>query len=284
MILFCIVSEFLQCFVSYLYVCVHGCCRSRCRRHHQCPLINGRKPSSSPLFTCVTFSFCILRKVGLEWRCWRCVFYRRCRLFRAGGGHPLQYRDVMVVTSDTSQLQDDVTDEQMTSSASGFVVGLRGEGVPVCVLEGSDRVLGIDNDSRRVVDRAGWKKRVKDVALSQTDQVSVSGWECVQGLERRVVVWLSDRWWGKKNWRHISYLAVPAISRCTTQLIIVSPPPPDDRDSDSTDDEDRRMTTLMMQALGFDDDNDTTIVCRRKQRLDGDVCVVGVMMMMTMND
>ena len=52
--------------VSYLYVCVHGCRRSRCRRHHQCLLIGGRKPSSSPLFTCVTFCFCILRKVGLE--------------------------------------------------------------------------------------------------------------------------------------------------------------------------------------------------------------------------
>ena len=196
------------------------------------------------------------------------MFYRRCRLFRAGGGHPLQYRDVMVVTSDTSHLQDVVKDDagRETSRASGFVRGLRHERVPVCVLEGSDRVLGIDNNSRRVVDRAGWESRVADVAVSQTDQVSVSGFECVQGLERRVVVWLSDRWWGKKNWRNISYFAVPAISRCTTQLIIVSPPPPDDSDSDSTDDEDRRMTTLMMQALGFDDDNDTTIVCRRKQR------------------
>ena len=31
--------------------------------------------TSSPLFTCVTCCFCILRKVGLEWRCSHCVFY-----------------------------------------------------------------------------------------------------------------------------------------------------------------------------------------------------------------
>ena len=184
------ISGVLFHFISYLYVCVHRCRRSRCRRHHQCHLIDGRKPSSSPLFTCVTFSFCILRKVGLEWWCWRCVFYRRCRLFRAGGGHshypPMQYRDVMVVTSDTSPLQGDVTDDagRMTSLASDFVLGLRGAGVPVCVLEGSDRVggsnragdinrvddSGSDSDNGRVVDRAGWEtSRVADVAVSRTD-------------------------------------------------------------------------------------------------------------------
>ena len=89
-------SEFPQffLFVPYLY-------------NYLCTLLSSS--SVSPLFTCVTFCFCILRKVGLEWRCWRCVFYRRCRLFRAGEGHPLQYRDVMVMTSKYSQLQDDVT-------------------------------------------------------------------------------------------------------------------------------------------------------------------------------
>ena len=96
--------------------------------------------SSCPLFTCVSFSLCILRKVGLEWRCWRCVFYRRCNLFRAGGGHTnaLQYRDVMVLTADGSRLQDDVRDDagRVTSPASGFVRGLRDAGcgnAGVCV-------------------------------------------------------------------------------------------------------------------------------------------------------
>ena len=192
------------------------------------------------------------------------MFYRRCNLFRAGGGHTnaLQYRDVMVLTTDDSQLQDDVTDDagRVTSPASGFVRGLRGAGMPVCVLEGSDRVggshrvggsgndgasdsggdsgmtRGSGSGSGRVVDRAGWERRVADVALSRTDRVTVSGCGCVQGLERRVVVCLTDwrwrRWWVRGFDR---YSALPATSRCTTQLIIVHPPYPDDTDTDSSD-------------------------------------------------
>ena len=215
--------------------------------------------SSCPLFTCVTFSLCILRKVGLEWRCWRCVFYRRCNLFRAGGGHTnaLQYRDVMVLTEDDSELQDDVTDDagRVTSPASGFVRGLRDAGMPVCVLEGSGRVggsgsgSGMTSDSGsdsgrvggsgsgsgRVVDRAGWERRVADVALSRTDRVTVSGCECVQGLERRVVVWLED-WRWRRGVRDIDpYFSLPSMSRCTTQLIRVDIPDPYDTDTDSSD-------------------------------------------------
>ena len=140
---------------------------------------------------------------------------------RAGGGHTnaLQYRDVMVITEDDGWLKEDVTDDagRVTSPASGFVRGLRDVGMPVCVLEasywvgGSYRVggsgshrasdSGSDSDmtsgSDGVVDRAGWERRVADVALSRTDRVTVSGWRSVQGLERRVVVWLSQwRWRG----------------------------------------------------------------------------------------
>ena len=183
------------------------------------------------------------------------MFYRRCNLFRAGGGHTnaLQYRDVMVIAADGSRLQDDVTDDagRVTSQASGFVRGLRDAGMPVCVLEGSrrvggsHRVGGSGNDrasdsgsdsgrtsgsgsgSGRVVDRAGWERRVADVALSRTDRVTVSEWGVVQGLERRVVVWLDD-WRG--CWRGLRaidrYFALPSMSRCTTQLITVHPPRP----------------------------------------------------------
>ena len=213
--------------------------------------------SSCPLFTGVTFSLCIVRKVGLEWRCWRCVFYRRCNLFRAGGGHTnaLQYRDVMVLTGDDGRLQDDVTDDagRVTSPASGFVRGLRDAGMPVCVLEGSDRVggrhrvggsgkdraSGSDSDmtsgsgSGRVVDRAGWERRVADVALSRTDRVTVAECGCVQGLERRVVVWLQD--WRRWVRGSVPYFALSAMTRCTTQLITVNPPDPDDADTDSSD-------------------------------------------------
>ena len=181
------------------------------------------------------------------------MFYRRCNLFRAGGGHTnaLQYRDVMVLIADDNRLHDDVTDDagRVTSPASGFVRALRDAGVPVCVLEGSGRVGGSnrvggsgndrasdsgsnsDSDSDRVVDRDGWERRVADVALSRTDRVTVSACWCVQGLERRVVVWLTDwrrRWRMSWRMRGVSdvdvYFTVPATSRCTTQLIIVNPP------------------------------------------------------------
>ena len=175
------------------------------------------------------------------------MFYRRCNLFRAGGGHTnaLQYRDVMVLTDDYN-LQDDVRDDagRVTSPASGFVRGLRDAGMPVCVLEGSDRVGGShrvggsdrasdsssDSDMTsgsgcgRVVDRAGWERRVADVALSRTDRVTVSGFRCVQGLERRVVVWLDD--WRRGVRGLDRYYALPAFSRCTTQLITVYTPDP----------------------------------------------------------
>ena len=178
------------------------------------------------------------------------MFYRRCNLFRAGGGHTnaLQYRDVMVITDDDN-LQDDVRDDagRVTSPASGFVRALRDAGMPVCVLEGSHRVGGSGSDSGmtsdmtsdsgsgRVVDRAGWERRVADVALSRTDRVTVSGWRCVQGLERRVVVWL-DEWRGREGvWIENPYFALPAASRCTTQLIRVNTPDPYDTDTDSSD-------------------------------------------------
>ena len=121
---------FFRFFISII-ICVHCCRRRRCRRHHQCHRI-----IVSVIYLCELF-LVHLRKVGLEWRCWRCVFYRRCNLFRAGGGHTnaLQYRDVMVLTADGIGLQDDVTDDdgRVTSPASGFVRGLRDAGMPVCV-------------------------------------------------------------------------------------------------------------------------------------------------------
>ena len=193
------------------------------------------------------------------------MFYRRCNLFHAGGGHTnaLQYRDVMVITEDGSELQDDVTDDagQVTSPASGFVRALRDAGMPVCVLEGSGRVggsgndrandSGSDSDSDRVVDRAGWERRVADVAVSRTDRVTVSGCGCVQGLERRVVVWLSDWRWRRVKALDI-YYALPSLSRCTTQLIIVNMPDPDDTDTDSTH------LTHIHNPHSTDDEDETT--------------------------
>ena len=180
------------------------------------------------------------------------MFYRRCNLFRAGGGHTnaLQYRDVMVIADDDN-LQDDVRDDagRVTSPASGFVRGLRNAGMPVCVLEGSDRVGGSGSDSGMtsdmtsgsdscmtsdmtsdsssdlVVDRAWWERRVLDVAVSRTNRVTVAECGCVQGLERRVVVWLAD--WRRGRVRGVDvYCPLPVASRCTTQLITVHRPDP----------------------------------------------------------
>ena len=151
-----------------------------------------------------------------------CVLHLCC-LFRAGPDvtnptTPLQYRDVFV-------LYDEMF---VTSPASGFVGGLRAEGVPVCVLEGIHRVgSGVGGGTRvgsrvsdvAAVDRAGWESRVGEVAVSRKDLVTVAGWRCVRGLERRVVVWLTD--WGvgpdvdRYHWLF-------GMSRCTTQLVVVS--------------------------------------------------------------
>ena len=160
-----------------------------------------------------------------------------CRLFRAGPDvtnptTPLFYRDVFVLTRDDSDLQDDVIGDagQVTSPASGFVRGLRAEGVPVCVLEGSDRVGGRVGRGNLVgsrvsdvaaVDRAGWERRVAEVAVSRTDRVTVAGCRCVQGLERRVVVWLTD--WRRGGSDLDPYHGLLGMTRCTTHLVRVSP-------------------------------------------------------------
>ena len=150
-----------------------------------------------------------------------------CRLFRAGPDvtnptTPLQYRDVFV-------LYDGM---RVTSSVSGFVRGLRAEGVPVCVLEGIDRVGGRVGRGNLVgsrvsdvaaVDKAGWESRVGEVAVSRTDRVTVADWRCVQGLERRVVVSLTD--YREEDWPAVDpHHGLVGMSRCTTQLVTVAPP------------------------------------------------------------
>ena len=112
-------------------------------------------------------------------------------------------------------LQDDVRDDagNVTSEASGIVQGLRAARKPVCVLEKIERAR----------DRAEWKKRVDDVAVARTDWVTVAHFEYVQGLERRVVVWLAGEndmdGDGPADPVHTLF----GLSRCTTQLVMVAP-------------------------------------------------------------
>ena len=123
----------------------------------------------------------------------------------------LAYRDVFVLT-DGSNLRDETRNDvgNVTSSASGVVRALRRAQIPVCVLEHKDRA-GV------VAER---ESRVADVAVARTDEVTVAHWQSLQGLERRVVMWVSDRPWDIGD-----PFTLYAISRCTTQLIIVDRPP-----------------------------------------------------------
>ena len=126
----------------------------------------------------------------------------------------LAYRDVFVLTQ-YYDLHDEVRNDagNVTSPASGVVVGLRHAQIPVCVLEYRDRVDVV----------AGWESRVADVAVARTDEVTVAHWRSVQGLERRVVVCLAD--WERDAVRIVYLYRLPALSRCITQLIMVNLPP-----------------------------------------------------------
>ena len=122
------------------------------------------------------------------------------------------------VLTDDLDLHDDIRDDagNVTSPASGLVRALRDEQIPVCVLERSGKADDV----------AGWERRMADVAVAQTDWVTVADWESVRGLERRVVG-LSPR-------DDDPYFSLFALSRCTTQLIIMDRPP-DDSQTDTSD-------------------------------------------------
>ncbi|XP_070207999.1 uncharacterized protein [Littorina saxatilis] len=133
---------------------------------------------------------------------------------------PLSYRDVFIITR-SSELQDDIKDAagQVTSRASGVVRGLGDEGLPVCVLG--------EQDWRH--NRARVERDVHDVAVAATDRVTVTHYDYVQGLERRVVVMVPG--WDKETDEGRSDEMIDlrdrlfAVSRCTTQLIMVDVPP-----------------------------------------------------------
>ena len=120
----------------------------------------------------------------------------------------------------SSELQDDVRDDagNVKSPACGVVRGLRAAGLPVRVLGWSDRVR----------DRVGWERWVEDTAMTRTDQVMVTGYRAVGGLERRVVVWLPGRHQrfdaGDSDEEIEARDRLYAVSRCTSQLVVVDVP------------------------------------------------------------
>ena len=131
---------------------------------------------------------------------------------------PLKFSDVFVLTRN-SDLQDDLTDDanNVTSQASGVVLGLRDAEIPVCVLQYSP-----------VSNRARWERDVADTAVAGTDRVTVAHWRPVLGLERKVVVWLKGRTEkdddGRSEDEVEAWDRVWVVSRCTTQLVVVDIP------------------------------------------------------------
>ena len=81
------------------------------------------------------------------------------------------------------------------SASDGLVLGLQQSGVPVAV-----------------VDRHSDDAQLRDLALGTSDIVMISDCDAVSGLERRIVVALSD---GSVADRMFS------ISRCTSQLVCI---------------------------------------------------------------
>ncbi|KAK7089165.1 hypothetical protein V1264_024226 [Littorina saxatilis] len=153
-------------------------------------------------------------------QCGKEVAAELLRLGVGSGGSSLpNYRDVFIITR-SSELQDDIEDDagRVTSRASGVVRGLRDEGLPVCVLGNQDV---IHNTARCERDH-------KDVAVAATDRVTVTRYDYVQGLERRVVVMLPGRHKvneGRSDDDFDTIDRLYAISRCTTQLVMVDVPP-----------------------------------------------------------
>nr|KAG5701993.1 hypothetical protein BaRGS_034575 [Batillaria attramentaria] len=130
---------------------------------------------------------------------------------------PLQYRDVLVLTR-SADLHETTTDEnnQEKTRASGVVRGLRSQDIPV-------GVLGWRRDD---VDR--WQKELDDLAVAKIDKVTVARWRAVDGLERKVVVYLPGRDTGVDGHQTLEEVdaddRLRLVSRASTQLIMVDVP------------------------------------------------------------
>ncbi|XP_070192066.1 uncharacterized protein [Littorina saxatilis] len=133
-----------------------------------------------------------------------------------GSPRPLQYRDVFILTN-VSFLHDAKSDAsgQVTRPASGVLRGVREAGIPVTLLESGD------------------EDGVRDVAtMAGPDHVIATRCFDVQGLERKVVVWVGGGDGDDEFGRLL------AASRCTSQLVLVTPPRREQSDTSSDDDSD----------------------------------------------
>ncbi|KAK7088785.1 uncharacterized protein [Littorina saxatilis] len=131
---------------------------------------------------------------------------------------PLRYGDVFVLTRSVDLHDHSYNRHGWLRTASHFVLGLRAERLPVCVLGRPD--------VRHSWER--WERDVADVAVGKTDSVTVAYWEHVQGLERPLVVLLPGRRGGRDEGtseeRIVAEDRLMAVSRARSQLIVVEVP------------------------------------------------------------
>ncbi|KAK7096278.1 uncharacterized protein [Littorina saxatilis] len=122
------------------------------------------------------------------------------------GPQPPRYRDVLILTWDSFFREaNKATRFRPARTASGLIVGLREAGFPVTVLETGDDVA------------------VGPVAtMTGPDHVIAAGSRFVQGLERKIVVYVET---DKPVYFDLDWGRLCAMSRCTSQLIHVKPPP-----------------------------------------------------------
>ncbi|KAK7089303.1 hypothetical protein V1264_024801 [Littorina saxatilis] len=139
------------------------------------------------------------------------------RLRVGGKDGSIKMSDVFILTR-SMELQDEFKDQagNLTSSASGFVRGLRAAGLLV-------DVLGVSLGTK---DLATWKTETANMRSSSSNKITVAHWNDVQGTERKVVVWLKCKTPDDEN-RLVADLndRLHIVSRCTTQLIVVDLPP-----------------------------------------------------------
>lgn len=112
---------------------------------------------------------------------------------------PLCYRDVLVLCFDPRD--DLIEDGHLISPAIGLVRGLRECDIPVRVVKSN---AASDNEGD-----------IRDTALAVSDEVTVTDWDDVRGLERKVVVVVMER-----TLRGVSDRLYGA-SRCSAQLVWV---------------------------------------------------------------
>lgn len=121
----------------------------------------------------------------------------------------MQYRDVMILCLNP---RDEVKNgkAEVTQPALGIVRALRESSVPV-------RVLTPQNT----------ETDLREVALAVKDEVTVSDYDTVAGLERRVVVGIEGEEKKRAAVEKIRYIVasrLDAISRCTAQLVWIGQP------------------------------------------------------------